>query len=103
MKRIASLSFRKKHLILIGLFLALSCGKNDLERNPYFLDLTFSLPINLNLPQYDNLRFPGGTISTALAIWLGRPAVPIICLRVVPKLNWRDILQNAPAKAIDTI
>jgi len=35
MNRIASLSFRKKHLILIGLILALSCGKNDLERNPF--------------------------------------------------------------------
>ena len=62
MNRIASLSFRKKQLFLLGLFLVLSCGKNDLERNPYLPDLTFSLPINLSLPQYDNLRFAGGSL-----------------------------------------
>ncbi len=63
MNRIASISFRKKQLVLLGLLLILSCGKNDLERNPYLPDLTFSLPINLSLPQYDNLRFAGGLIT----------------------------------------
>lgn len=48
-------------LTLLILFVFISCGKNDLERNPYLPELRFSVPINLNLPQYDNLRYTGGT------------------------------------------
>lgn len=42
--------------------LLLSCSREPLERNPYLPELRFSIPINLSLPQYDNLRFTGGTI-----------------------------------------
>ena len=91
MNRIASLWFRKKHLILIGLLLALSCGKNDLERNPYFLDLTFSLPVNLNLPQYDNLRFAGGTISLPNA---GHKGIHLFNLNGSSYLAWEASCPN---------
>lgn len=40
----------------------MGCGKNNLERNPYLPELRFSVPVNLNLPQFDNLRYTGGSI-----------------------------------------
>ena len=43
-------------------FLFLSCSSSDLERNPYLAEYSFQFPINLNLPEYDNLRFAGGSI-----------------------------------------
>ena len=30
-------------------------------KNPYIPDLKFDYDINLNLPEYDNLKFVGGT------------------------------------------
>ena len=52
--------FQKKYWQLALLLLWIGCGKNDMERNPYLPELRFNVPINLNLPQYDNLRYTGG-------------------------------------------
>ncbi|MDG1761561.1 MAG: hypothetical protein P8L72_07565 [Flavobacteriaceae bacterium] len=46
-------------LLISGLLL--SCDESTVERNPYLTEISFEYPINLNLPQYDNLRFSGGT------------------------------------------
>jgi len=46
-------------LILLGIF---SCSKNQLNNNPYLQDISFEKVINLNLPQYDNLKYSGGSI-----------------------------------------
>jgi len=57
-----SIGFKKKYL-LGGLCLVLmGCSKDALERNPYLPALRFSIPLNLSLPQYDNLRYAGGAI-----------------------------------------
>ena len=57
-----SLGFKKKCLLGGLFFLLAGCSTPPIERNPYLPDLRFSLPINLSLPQYDNLRFAGGAL-----------------------------------------
>ena len=42
-------------LLLVG------CSREKLERNPYLPELQFSVPINLNLPEYNALLFAGGS------------------------------------------
>lgn len=41
----------------------IGCSKSALERNPHLYDLSFRQEIPLNLPQYDGLRFAGGTLT----------------------------------------
>jgi nitrite reductase/ring-hydroxylating ferredoxin subunit len=57
-----SIDFKKKYLVGGLFFLLMGCSTTPIERNPYLPDIRFSIPINLSLPQYDDLRFAGGTI-----------------------------------------
>jgi len=43
-------------LILIG------CKKNSLERNPFLPEFNFQYSVNLNLPEYENIQYAGGSI-----------------------------------------
>lgn len=52
----------KKIVLILCCQGLIQCGKNTIERNPYLPELRFSVPVNLNLPQYDNLRFAGGSV-----------------------------------------
>ena len=49
----------------IGLFFSLlGCGEDDdtlRQYNPYLIDPQVNTTINLNLPQYNDLNFPGGS------------------------------------------
>lgn len=47
-------------LLILFIGLTLGCDKSVVDRNPYLTENSFEYPINLNLPQYDNLRFSGG-------------------------------------------
>tara|TARA_B100001094_G_scaffold142795_1_gene138371 strand:- start:1388 stop:1825 length:438 start_codon:yes stop_codon:yes gene_type:complete len=49
------------YFILI-LFFIISCSKESINNNPYLQNVSFEKTINLKLPQYDNLRFSGGSI-----------------------------------------
>ena len=49
-------------LLLLIFFGTFSCSKNQLNNNPYLQDISFEKVINLNLPQYDNLKYSGGSI-----------------------------------------
>lgn len=49
------------HRLVVLFLVVVGCGKSDIERNPFLPELRFSVPINLALPQYDNLRYAGGT------------------------------------------
>ena len=55
--------------IFFALFLV-SCSKNDdkKERNPYLTDPVVSLNLNLNLPEYNPLKFPGNYVITSQGI-----------------------------------
>lgn len=43
-----------------------SCQPDDEVRNnnPYLTNLSFRLPLNLNLPEYNSLNFPGNSYTT---------------------------------------
>jgi nitrite reductase/ring-hydroxylating ferredoxin subunit len=43
-------------------FLFVSCSNSEVERNPYLQEYRFQFQINLNLPEYDDLRFAGGSL-----------------------------------------
>ena len=42
-------------------FVLISCSSSDLERNPYLNEFSFQYQINLNLPEYDDLRYVSGS------------------------------------------
>ncbi|MAP80220.1 MAG: hypothetical protein CL526_03935 [Aequorivita sp.] len=56
--------------IIICCLLSLSCSKNDdqKDRNPYLTDPVVNLNLNLNLPEYNPLKFPGNYIITSQGI-----------------------------------
>ena len=49
--------------MLLVLLLLSGCGKNKIDRNPYFSSVSFNIDLNLNLPAYDDLRYAGGGVS----------------------------------------
>ena len=53
-----------KLIALLIVFVVLACSKSDdkLNRNPYLTNPVVSLNLNLNLPEYNPLRFPGSYI-----------------------------------------
>lgn len=52
--------------LLTLLFLLNSCSPNNNDRidNPNLIDVSFRLVLNLNLPEYNSLNFPGNSYST---------------------------------------
>jgi len=61
---------KKITLFLLIAAVTLSCSKNDdkQERNPFLTDPAVSLNLNLNLPEYNPLKFPGNYIITSQGI-----------------------------------
>ncbi|MDA9241804.1 hypothetical protein OAC93_00805 [Flavobacteriaceae bacterium] len=51
-----------KSLLIFSLILITSCSKNEINKNPYLQNISFEKTINLNLPQYDNLNYSGGSV-----------------------------------------
>ena len=45
-----------KLVIIYVLLIFVNCQKNSINKNPYIPDLKFDYDINLNLPEYDNLK-----------------------------------------------
>lgn len=56
----------------------MSCSKKDdkQERNPYLSDPVVSLNLNLNLPEYNPLKFPGNSVITSQGI----KGIVVICI-----------------------
>ncbi|MGO3184006.1 MAG: hypothetical protein ACTIJ9_14360 [Aequorivita sp.] len=63
---------KNKSLLLLALitFVVLSCSKSDdkLDRNPFLTDPLVNLNLNLNLPEYNSLKFPGSSVVTGQGI-----------------------------------
>lgn len=61
---------KNKFLLLIIGFIVLSCSKSDdkLDRNPFLTDPLVNLNLNLNLPEYNPLKFPGSSIIVGQGI-----------------------------------
>ena len=53
--------------LIISLFflLAVSCSSDDTKNynNPYLIPTTVNLQLNLNLPQYNLLKYPGNSVT----------------------------------------
>lgn len=52
-------------IICILFFLAISCSSDDTKNhnNPYLIPTTVNLQLNLNLPQYNQLKYPGNHVT----------------------------------------
>ena len=50
--------------LLISLFLSCSTADENRNNNPYLVDVNFTLNINLGLPEYNSLNFPGNSYTT---------------------------------------
>jgi nitrite reductase/ring-hydroxylating ferredoxin subunit len=50
-----------KILIVIMAVAGVSCGKNK-YKNPYLRDVSFDIVVNLDLPEYGALKFPGSAL-----------------------------------------
>jgi nitrite reductase/ring-hydroxylating ferredoxin subunit len=54
---------KKSLLLAIILALFLGCSDSNFNnKNPYIPNYTFTIDINMNLPEYSNLRFPSNAI-----------------------------------------
>ena len=51
-----------KYIVLIVFLVVLGCSKTAVERNPFLLEKSFNLTINLALPSFNNLSYPGGSL-----------------------------------------
>ena len=51
-------------LILLNIFLFGCSADDEIRSNPYLPDLNFSFRLDLNLPEYNSLRYPGNTFVT---------------------------------------
>jgi len=52
----------KKILFLVSFALIISCSGDDDQNNPFLPNVSVNFQINLNLPQFNNLKFPGGIL-----------------------------------------
>ncbi|RZS99610.1 hypothetical protein [Aquimarina brevivitae] len=48
-------------LSIISLLLFISCADDDRIQNPYLPNVAVNFQVNLNLPQFNELDFPGGS------------------------------------------
>ena len=51
-------------LIFLNLLLFGCSADDEIKNNPYLPDLNFSFRLDLNLPEYNSLRYPGNTFVT---------------------------------------
>ncbi|MDN3722828.1 hypothetical protein QRD02_00415 [Aequorivita sp. SDUM287046] len=69
---------KNRIFFLLICLIIVSCSKNDdkQERNPYLSDPVVSLNLNLNLPEYNSLKFPGNSVITTQGI----KGIVVICV-----------------------
>tara|TARA_B100001093_G_scaffold458764_1_gene471412 strand:+ start:1633 stop:2097 length:465 start_codon:yes stop_codon:yes gene_type:complete len=51
----------KKIRVILLFILLINCSKDEVKRNPYLNEISFRHLINLNLPEYNNLNYAGGS------------------------------------------
>ncbi len=65
--RAKTLKMIKKIILSLVLMAAtISCATDDVARNdnPYLIDVSFRMDLNLSLPEYNSLNFPGNSYYT---------------------------------------
>ena len=61
MKKIGLMRIHSMVMSILSVLLINACSRQEMERNPYLPELQFSIPVNLNLPEYNALLFAGGS------------------------------------------
>ena len=61
MKRIELRGENNMVMLIIAFLFSVACSRQEMDRNPYLPELQFSIPVNLNLPEYNALLFAGGS------------------------------------------
>ena len=61
MQQVIKTIWHSRFGLTLSLFLFFSCGKKELQRNPYLVDVRFQREINPSLPLYNQLNFVGGS------------------------------------------
>lgn len=61
---------KNKFLLVLIALLVISCSKSDdkQDRNPFLTNPAVSMSLNLNLPEYSTLKFPGNYVITGQGI-----------------------------------
>lgn len=69
---------KTKIYFLLLVFIILSCSKNDEKqvRNPYLTEPVVNLNLNLNLPEYNPLKFPGNAVIVSQGI----KGIVVVCV-----------------------
>ncbi len=83
-------SIKRKILFLIVL-ITYSCEKNKIERNPYLNNVKINYEINLNLPEFDALRYIGGSKKI---LNIGLNGVIVFNLNNTSYLAWEASCSN---------
>lgn len=86
-----NLLLKNKFFYIVLFFFFFSCSTTELNRNPYLATIPFQYQINLNLPQYDNLRFAG---SSLLIPELGHKGILIFNLNGSSFFAWEASCPN---------
>ncbi len=84
-----SLFKRKIAFFLIIIFL--SCKKNEIQKNPYLNDIKIDYEINLNLPEYNALKYVGGSKKI---LNIGLNGVIVFNLNNSTYLSWEASCSN---------
>ena len=87
-------SIKRKILFLIVL-ITYSCEKNKIERNPYLTNVKINYEINLNLPEFDALRYIGGSKKI---LNIGLNGVIVFNLNNTSYLAWEASCSNHSLK-----
>lgn len=58
-----SLSIMNSKFLLLAIFFILfACKKNEIDKNPYLENISFSIEINLDLPEYASLKYANNSV-----------------------------------------
>tara|TARA_B100001741_G_C16453857_1_gene551724 strand:- start:233 stop:688 length:456 start_codon:yes stop_codon:yes gene_type:complete len=98
--RLATKTFRNISLAVGLSLLFLDCGKESIQRNPYFVDIRFQRDLNLSLPLFNSLNFVGGSV---LIPDLGISGVIVFNLNGNTFLAWEATCPNHNVKSCSAL
>ena len=96
LKLLGEIFSRKLLLIFCGLFGVFSCGRNEIQRNPYLLEPKIQYELNLSLPLYNALTFVGGSYKVQ---GIGLNGVILFNLNGSTYLAWEASCPNHDLKS----
>ncbi len=95
MRTFFKISSLKRKILFLTILITSSCEKNKIERNPYLNNVKIDYEINLNLPEFDPLRYIGGSKKI---LNIGLNGVIIFNLNNTSYLAWEASCSNHKLK-----